>query len=89
MSTFATVQPSPAKFLDVTTTPSVDDPPMWISVVTTVLTCALPIALLILYWIGRVKCERVITLTVWAMALASVLVLAWFGMSTQTLRSQQ
>lgn len=64
-----------------------DSPPTWMTVSMSVLTCVLPIALVILYWIGRVKCDRVIALTVGGCVLASVMALVWFGIAYNKMSS--
>lgn len=77
MSSFSTVQPRDQALVEVTTTQV--SPPMWVSGSLTVLTCLLPVTLVVLYWMGRLRCDRVISLTVWSYVLASLMALAWFA----------
>ena len=85
MSTFSTVQPRTGTVL-VESNPGPKPPTWWMAAMTT-LTCVLPIALVVAYWIGRIKCDRVITLTVWAYVLASVLALALFAVANRSASS--
>lgn len=55
------------------------DEPAWLKVSHAVLTCALPLALLLLYWASAVKCEKVVSLTVWGYVASVAMAVGWLA----------
>lgn len=61
------------------------EPPAWVSAATCVLGSLLPCALVMLYWANKVKCDRVISVTLWSV-FAAYLIAIWWMVSSGALR---
>lgn len=77
MSQFAIANPLPGEqFVTETPLPPVE-PPAWLHIVTGALTCVLPCVLVLGYWAGRTRCDRVVNWSVAGAVAACVLLFAW------------
>lgn len=77
MSQFAIASPLPGEpyVTDAPSTPP--EAPAWLHVATSALTCVLPCVLVLGYWAGRTRCDRVVNWSVAGAIAAGVMALAW------------
>lgn len=60
-------------------------PPQWVRAVGASVTLV-PCVLIVLYYFKQIKCDRVISLSVWNSALATTIMCIWFCVAVQSIK---